>query len=137
MFTMKVITLSALMLLASSVAWGETACRTVDYPDHTEVICNGDEKSVPDRKASSTAMRAIVHTAVQQVPIAATPVTPPAPAKAQAAYTATPPVPEAASQKHRETAAEHLAKRKAHALRNTAVLTNATSLASPVVPGAK
>lgn len=134
---MKIITLSALMLLASSVAWGETACRTVDYPDHTELICNGDEKPVTDRKAASTATRAIVNPAVQRDPIAAAPVTAPAPAKAQAAYTATPPVPETASPTHRETAAEHLAKRKAHALRNTAVLNNATSLTSPAVPGAK
>lgn len=134
---MKIITLSALMLLASSVAWGETACRTVDYPDHTEVICNGDEKSVPDRKAFSTVTRAIVDPAVQRNTIAAAPETPPAPAKTQAASTTTPPIPEAASPTHRETAAEHLAKRKAQALRNTAVLTNATSMASPAMPSAK
>lgn len=134
---MKIITLSALMMLASSVAWGETACRTVDYPDHTEVICNGNEKSIPDQKASSTATRAIVNAAVQRDPIAAAAVTPPAPAKTQTASTSTPAITGAASPTHRETAAEHLAKRKAHAIRNTAVLTNATSLASPAVPGAK
>jgi len=134
---MKIITLSALMLLANSVAWGETACRTVDYPDHTEVICNGNEKSVPDQKVSSTATRAIVNPAVQRDPIAAAPVTPPAPAKTQAASTTTPSIIETASPTHRETTAEHLARRKAHAIRNTAVLSNATSMASPAVPNAK
>ncbi len=134
---MKIITLSALMLLASSVAWGETACRTVDYPDHTEVICNGNEKSIPDQKASSTATRAIANPAVQREPIAAAPITPPAPAKTQTASTTTPAITESASPTHRETAAEHLARRKAHAIRNTAALSNTTSLTSPAVPGVK
>lgn len=124
------------MLLTTSAAWGQTACRTVDYPDHTEAICVGDEKAVPER-SSSQAQRITPYLAVKSNQIADSSVTPLNPVKSQAASTPMPASIEAVSPTHRETTAEHLARRKAHAIRNTAVLSNTYPLASPVEPGKK
>lgn len=135
---MKKIIISALMLLTSSVAWGQTACRTVDYPDHTEAICDGNEKAVPEKNSSSQALRITPDPAVKSPPIEAPPyATPSDTVKSQAVSTSMPASIEAVSSKHRETAAEHLARRKAHAIRNTAVLSNTINLAPAVEPGKK
>jgi len=126
---MKAVILSILALLATSAAWGETGCRTVEHPDHVDVICVGDEAPVPVREQIPRAQvkrepvdLTPVPSSQQADPAARTRLTPPATSSNQNQPAGgTTPVQNNASTSHgtSETPAEHLARRRALAIQNT------------------
>ena len=136
---MKAIILSILALLATSAAWGETGCRTVEHPDHVEAICVGDEaplreqipraqgkhepdatKTVPSpQQADPAARTGLIHPATssnQKQPAGGT-----APVQNNIST----------SRGTSETPAEHLARRRALAIQNTQKI---KAIAAPVQP---
>jgi hypothetical protein len=36
----------ALMVMAPGMVWATTDCHVIEYPDHFEAVCTGDEKSI-------------------------------------------------------------------------------------------
>jgi hypothetical protein len=125
-----------LLALSASAALGETKCYTVEHPDYNEAVCTGDEKAVVE-KTEPGQVRTRVAEAVQVQSVPKAPAMPPAergPAKIQPVSTISPalqaPSPGAGGPA-RETAAEHLAKRKALALKNKARISGAADTAIP------
>lgn len=123
---MKTLILSILLLLVSSVAWGEAGCKTVVHADHDEAICTGDEKPVSEQNTqvqgkSEPALSAPQITKpLQQAEPVNSYTTSSVPAENQTAETPTPVQNAApAARGTSETAAEHLARRKALAIQNT------------------
>lgn len=123
---MKTYILSILVLLAATAAWGETGCRMIEHVDHNEAICIGDEKTVREQLPQAQGKREpvmktapITGPSQQAVPVTAD-ITPSVPAANQTAGTPTP-VQNAAptTRVTSETAAEHLARRKALAIKAT------------------
>jgi len=133
-----IILFSILMLFECSLSFGATVCKTVEYPDRNEIVCIGDEKAGPDTlvpvKPSQTAVaekpaqRQVQTPNPTAAPVAAAvkPLQEPAssaPALQQANVPASKP----------DTAAEHLARRRVLAERNSRILMNQSSASSPQV----
>lgn len=134
---MKTSLLSLLLVFAASVACGETKCYTVEHSDYNEAVCIGDEKTIVE-KAEVSQPRAKVAEAAEPVPSApkvhGMPAAERGPAKmlpisntssavqAPSASTGSP---------AKETAAEHLARRKALAQKNKARISGAADTATP------
>lgn len=134
---MKTSIILFLTLLATSAAWAETACKTVEFPDHSEAICVGDEKATLDQNSPAAATRtpAIPNTTGNVTPqdsaVKATPDKTPA-AQTIPMTSTLPATNEATTTRNKpETAAEHLARRKALAERTTRGLSSGTA------PGSK
>lgn len=136
---MKAVILSMLALLATSAAWGETGCRTVEHPDHVEAICVGDEAPVREQIPRAQGRREPVEVTTvplpqQADPAARTRLTPPATSSNQNQPAGgTTPVQNNASTSHgtSETPAEHLARRRALAIQNTQKI---KAIAAPAPP---
>lgn len=131
---MKTFIFSILVLLATTAAWSETGCRMIEHADHNEAICIGNEKPVREQVPQAQGKREPV---MKTAPITepsqqADPVNsdknPSAPAANQSAGTSTP-VQNAAptTRGTSETAAEHLARRKALAIQNSQKIKGTTA----------
>ena len=136
---MKAVILSMLALLATSAAWGETGCRTVEHPDHVDVICVGDEAPVREQIPRAQGKlepdtTKTVPSPQQADPVARTGLTPPAKSSNhnQAAGATVPVQNDAATSRGTsETPTEHLARRRALAIQNTQKI---KAIAAPVPP---
>lgn len=127
-----------LMLIECSLSLAATDCRVVEYPDRSEVICIGDEKAKPDTVAPATPSRATIADYIEQnqapdgsqspapAPSRVTPDQAAVPSGVTSHQTAAPAV-------KAETAADHLAKRRELATRNTRALKNHSSVTTPPV----
>lgn len=127
---MKTSIILILAMLSYSVAWAETTCQSVEYPDRTEAICIGDEKAVPEQNslAPRTQPSSVERTIRQTPPVSATTSTPPVTTQAQPVSTPSPSnTNPAVVRQGPETAAEHLARRKALAERNSLKLLNSVA----------
>ena len=120
--------LSLMLVFAASVASGETKCYTVEHPDFNEAVCTGDEKTIADKTELAPPRTTVSEAEQAQQPtpkVHAMPATERGTAKvppvssAPAAAAVQVPAPHA-SGTAKETAAEHLAKRKALAIQNKA-----------------
>lgn len=128
---------SLLLALSASVACGETKCYTVEHPDYNEAVCIGDEKTVVEKAEILQPRTKVAEAAepVQSAPkVHGMPAAERGPAKIQPISTA-PSAPQApsatAGAPAKETAAEHLAKRRALALKNKARISGAADTATP------
>lgn len=127
-----------LMLFECSLCFGATVCKTVEYPDRNEIVCIGDEKAGPDTsvpvKQSQTAVAE--KPAQNQVPTPNPTVAPVAAATnpLQEPASSAPPVQQINVPASKpDTAAEHLARRRVLAERNSRILMNHSSASSPQV----
>lgn len=129
-----------LLAFSASSALGETKCYTVEHADYNEAVCTGDEKAVAEKaKAEAGQVRGGGGETgqVQASPkVHAMPAAERGPAKIQPVSTVSPAVqtPSAtAGAPAKETAAEHLAKRKALAQKNKARISGA-AVSAPSSP---
>jgi len=125
-----------LMLFTSPLTFGATNCHVMEYVDRSEVICIGDEKAAPESNVPANPSRATIAdylaqnqtpsgtTMTETAPPAVKPAQPALPSGAAPHQTAAPPA-------KADTAADHLAKRRELATRNTRNLTNYTSVSTP------
>lgn len=121
---MKVIPVIILLLVVqSSTVWGATVCKTIEYPDHDEAICIGDEKYISETKAVNAPP---LRDTTENISDSRKTPSWPAPPKTQqttAAPSTAPSIPDVHPIcNFHETTSEHLARRKALAIKNTNAL---------------
>jgi len=131
-----IIVTCVVMLFSSPLTFGATNCHVMEYVDRSEVICIGDEKAALESNAPANPSRATIAdylaqnqtpagtTMTETAPPAAKPAQPALPSGSTLHQTAAPPA-------ITDTAADHLAKRRELATRNTRNLTNYTSVSAP------
>jgi hypothetical protein len=136
-FTMKPIFIVCLLLLFDqSLSFAVTNCKIVEYVDRSEVICIGDEMAIAEVNTPSKDSRAtIVEYVAQNQPLQAPEAEPATVRQQQAAASSG-----IASQQQIvpavkvESAADHLAKRRQQAERNSRNLKNYSSTTAPSGP---
>ncbi|HBA73042.1 MAG TPA: hypothetical protein DER40_11060 [Geobacter sp.] len=126
-----------LMLFECSLSFGATICKTVEYPDRNEIVCIGDEKAVPVTNVPVKPSQAAVaekptQSQVQTANPSAAPVVSVEKPLQAPASTAPALQPNAPASKP-DTAAEHLARRRGLAERNSRNLMNHSSASAPQV----
>lgn len=127
-----------LMLIECPLSFGATVCKTVEYPDRNEIVCIGDEKAVPDTQVPLKPSQAVVaekpaQTQGQTTNSTTAPVAvAEKPMQVPASSSPTLQQPNAPASKP-DTAAEHLARRRGLAERNSRNLMNNSSSSSPQV----
>ena len=134
---MKTISITCLLILfVHPAAFGVTNCKIVEYPDHVELICIGDEKAQPESIVPAIpAQPKTVETIAQNQEQPRSQMPEPASSTVKSQPSAAPSG--TASQQTNEAAnnadknAENLAKRRELATRNTSKLKNITSATVP------
>jgi hypothetical protein len=117
---MKTTFFSILFVFSIAPAWAETSCKAIEYPDRTEAICIGDEKAALEQNTSPPIQRSTSNAPLQDRTSLATPTKAIAEAKTPSVLTPTLSKSETTVTRHtQETAAEHLARRKALAERTS------------------
>jgi hypothetical protein len=127
-----------LMLLESSISLGATNCKVVEYPDHNEAICVGDEFAKPEAGSAVTASPATRVSNRAQNPVQSPPQTSNSGSPTVVAQQSVTPASTVSPQQtatpgtSTDKAAENMAIRRELATRNTQNLKNYSSAAAPL-----
>lgn len=136
---MKTIILICLLILfVHPSAFGSTDCKIVEYPDHIDLICIGDEKAIPESSVPAIPVQSKTVETVAQNQVPPRPQMPESESATESSQKASLPSGTAAQQTNAPAAktnkaAENLDKRRGLATRNASNLKNFSS--ATVHPG--